>query len=134
MKQAKELEIDVMWIGSFGAENSPLIQNYGEVAEGLTYPYPYNKDSKQLGITEFIKLYKTKYNSTPDMVATNAYDCLKLLTKAIESGVSSNKVKQTLLKTKNYDGASGTISFDKNGDAKKPIFIKQIKNKEFVKV
>ena len=44
IQQAKELGLEVKWLASFGAENAPLLEQYGQLAEGLTYPYSYDPD------------------------------------------------------------------------------------------
>lgn len=135
IKQAIELDIDVNWIASFGAENSPLIQQYGDIAEGLIYPYPYDSESEVSSVKSFVNAYKNKYGEIPDMTSSNSYDSLKLLAIAIEEGGDSPEdVKDYLLNVKDYQGGSGVISFDVNGDSKKPIFIKTIQNGRFVKV
>ncbi len=50
------------------------------------------------------------------------------------SNGTTTDIRQFLLKVKNYQGASGVISFDENGDVKKPIIIKKIEGGKFVKV
>lgn len=134
MKKAKELGIETKWIASFGAENAPLIKEYSDSAEGLVYPYPYNPNSNKLGAKKFVIDYLKKHGEMPDMSSANSYDCLKLLAEAIEKGDSPETVKKHLLTIKDYQGGSGTISFDKNGDAKKQIFLKTIKDGKFVKI
>lgn len=128
MKQAKELDIEVNWIGSWGVENQPLIKEYPYVAEGLTYPFPYMGDNNQ-----FVEAYRTKYNEVPSLTTANSYDALKVLALAIENvGEDPVKVKDYLPTIKDFNGGSGNFSFDQNGDIKKPIIIKQVKDGEFV--
>ena len=135
MKQAKELGIDVNWIASFGAENQPLITEYGDVAEGLTYPYTFDITSDISSVREFISDYKEKYNEIPDFMAANAYDAINVLALAIENtGEDPEKVKEFIPTIQNFQGGSGVLSFDKNGDVEKPIFIKQVRNGKFVKI
>lgn len=123
MKQAKELDINVTWIGSWGSENQPLINTHANAAEGLTYPFPYRaKDS------EFSIAYKAKYGEIPSLTAANSYDAVKVLTQAIaEVGEDPVKVKEYLT-----SNTVAGLTFDQNGDVKKPIIIKQIKDGEFV--
>lgn len=134
MKQAKELGINVQWISSFGAQNAPLVKEFGETVEGLTYPYPYDMDSSNQSTKDFIRKYQTKYNELPDLTAANSYDILRILIKAIEQkGSNPQDIKQFLLEMPPLKGASGELHFDKNGDVQKTIFIKQIKNSKFIK-
>ena len=124
-----------MWLGTFGAETAPLLRDYGNYAEGLTYPYPYDPSSNLTSVKDFVDMYQSRYNETPDNTAANSYDALMVLAKGIEiAGEDPDKVKAALLEIKDFPGASGTFSFDKNGDVKKNIIIKQVKNGKFVKV
>jgi len=135
MKQAKELGINVTWLGAVGTETSVLLKNYGSFAEGIVYPYPYDVTSSDPNVQAFIRAYAQKYNETPDNTAANAYDALKVLAAGIEqAGDDPAKVKPVLLSLHDYPGGSGMLSFDENGDVKKQVIIKKVKNGAFVKV
>lgn len=134
IKQAKDLGVNVKWLGSYGSENGALVKEYGPTIEGLTYPYPYNAQSNDVTVKSFVDAYKQKYQETPDFGAANSYDALQVIATAIkEAGADDTaKIKSALLGIRDFAGASGTLSFDRNGDVKKPIMIKQIKNSQFV--
>ena len=90
--------------------------------------------SDLLSAKQFSQSYLEKYGEIPSLTAANSYDALKLIAKAIEKhGEDAEKAKVFLLSIKDYPGASGVLSFDQNGDVKKPIFIKQIKDGKFQK-
>lgn len=130
LKQAKELGIETIWLSQFAVQDSTLVKSYGEVVDDLIYVYPYED-----GTDYFVTSYKAKYNEFPDMIAASSYDSLMLIAEAIEEvGEDSVKVREFLLQIEDYNGASGTLSFDENGDVMKPIYVKQIKNGEFVKI
>jgi branched-chain amino acid transport system substrate-binding protein len=129
MKEAKELGIEVKWFSQYATQNNPIIKSYGDVIEGIFFPYP--KEDFDAG---FEKKYRDKYNEIPNMFAANAYDALYILKEAIENvGEDTDKVKEYLLSLE-YNGASEKISFDQFGDVKKEIVIKSVKNGEFVLV
>lgn len=135
IQQAKELGLKVNWLASFGAENAPLLEQYSQIAEGLIYPYSYDPESDLLSAKQFSQSYLAKYGKIPSLTAANSYDALKLIAMAIEKhGEDTEKIKEFLLSVKNYQGASGVLSFDQNGDVEKPIFMKQIKDGKFQKV
>ncbi|MBT3304677.1 ABC transporter substrate-binding protein [Candidatus Woesearchaeota archaeon] len=128
LKQAKELGIKTIWLSQFAMQDSTLVKGYGDIVNDLIYVYPYEN-----GNDYFANSYKAKYNELPDMIAASSYDSLMLIAEAIEEvGEDTEAVKNYLLQIENYEGASGTLSFDENGDVMKPIYIKQIKNGEFV--
>ncbi|MBI4146885.1 ABC transporter substrate-binding protein [Candidatus Woesearchaeota archaeon] len=135
LKQAAEVGLDVKWLGAVGTENAILIKEYSALAEGIVYPYPYDANSELPSVRSFIDAYQKKYGELPDNTAANSYDALKILAAAIEqAGEDPVAVKHALLSFKDYPGGSGLLTFDKNGDVKKEIFIKTVRNGKFVKV
>lgn len=134
MRQAQELGIEARWLSHFGAENIPLLEQYGDVVEGLIYPYSYDAKSAELSVRKFVTVYQARYGELPDLTATNAYDALQVLALAIEeAGDSPSSVAERLLTIRDYEGVSGTFSFDENGDVQKPILVKAIQNGQFVR-
>lgn len=135
MKQAQELGVNVKWIGSWGSENGKLVKEYGSIVNDLTYAYPFELDLSNVKTKKFVDSYEQKYNELPDLTVASSYDSLYLIVKAIElCNNNTDCAKQQLENTKNFDGVSGNIAFDKNGDVIKPIIIKEIKDGKFVKV
>ncbi|MBW2990522.1 ABC transporter substrate-binding protein [Candidatus Woesearchaeota archaeon] len=135
MKQAKETEFKPIWLAHFGSQTEQLITDYGGWSNGLVYPYPYDSESEDESVKNFIMKYKVTYNEIPDMTAANSYDALKVLAYAIENvGEDTDDIKEFLVTVKDFPGASGKFSFDKNGDVEKEILIKKVENREFVRV
>jgi len=135
MRQAKELGLNARWIGSWGSENGSLLREHSDVIEGLVYPYPYNVESNDPAVQRFVGIYNARYNEPPNFVAASFYDSLKLLAQAIgEVGENTTELKSYLTSVKDYQGASGTFSFDENGDVERPIVIKAVKNGQFVRL
>jgi len=134
-KQVKELGIEVKLISTFSTENHELARDYADVIEGTTFPYTFDKDSELESVRTFVANYEAKYNELPDFTAANSYDSMNLLALAINKvGQDPAKVKEFFLSVKDYEGGSGLITFDENGDAIREIIIKQAINGEFVRV
>ncbi|MDP6293651.1 MAG: ABC transporter substrate-binding protein [Candidatus Woesearchaeota archaeon] len=133
IKQAKELGADVLWLSHFGAESQPMLEAYGNIVEGIVYPYPYDVNSEAANVQAFVQKYQSKYGGVPSLGAANAYDSLHLLVLGFQYSREPEEIKQFLLGVQNYAGAGGSLSFDKNGDVKKPVLIKTVKNGKFVK-
>jgi len=71
---------------------------------------------------EFAQQYREKFGQNPDVGAAHAYDALKIFAVAIpNSDTSVEQAKQNLYNLKDFHGATGTMSFDKNGDVIKPL-------------
>jgi len=133
IKQARELGIKLPFIAtetSVGTQD--MIDNAGSAADGLVFPFGATPDNKEFN--DFIASYKAKYGQEPPAYAAEGYDATMLLIKAIAQSdrTPENIQKQLFEIGNNYYGASGLITFDKNGDVQKPMVIKMIKNGQFV--
>ena len=81
---------------------------------------------------KLIKNFKLKYNKEPDylMYSSWAYDGVMLLTEAIKrAGKDRTKIKNELYNIKDFQGASGFISFNSSGSAPREVRIFKVINK-----
>ena len=69
-------------------------------------------------------------------MAILGYDAMKLMADAIQRAGSTDgeKIRDALAATKNYAGASGVITIDKDRNAQKSLVILEIKDGRFVYV
>ncbi|MCI8647113.1 MAG: ABC transporter substrate-binding protein [Firmicutes bacterium] len=83
---------------------------------------------------EFLSAYSSKYSSeeSPDAATALGFDAYLILLEAIEMAgedASGRAVRDALFEIKDFEGASGKISFDNVGDPKKSVVINTIINK-----
>ena len=134
LKQKNELGLEFRFFASSVTEGKELIDVAGTLAEGLLYPYPFDDESDVSSQKSFQDKYIKEYREKSEMLGANGYDSLILLSNCFEKvGNNAKKVKQCLYLVKNYQGASGILSFDENGDVSKPFILKTVKNARFVK-
>jgi branched-chain amino acid transport system substrate-binding protein len=133
LKQLKELRVKYQIFTDDGpATDSKFLDAVGDLAQGIIFSGP---DFKRETNSEFWDLYTNRFSKNPNVFAAQAYDCLMILADTISQKCKtgdSTCVKNAFYGIKNYVGASGLTTFDKNGDALKPIVIKTIKNGQFV--
>jgi branched-chain amino acid transport system substrate-binding protein len=123
-----------IYAGLETVENKEVVELGGKDADGILYPYfaePAGAEYEQ-----FKARYKQKFSEDPPTYAAESYDAAMITLKAIaqSDGTQDGIMKQMYAVGNNYQGVSGTITFDENGDVQKPIVMKTIKNGEFVKV
>ncbi|HLD04268.1 MAG TPA: ABC transporter substrate-binding protein [Candidatus Nanoarchaeia archaeon] len=77
---------------------------------------------------DFEKAYKEKYDMELDIGADTGYDAVMLLAQAIKAvgSTDSNKIADYLGSLKEYDGASGHLTFDGKRGVTKPFVAKQV--------
>ena len=85
-------------------------------------------DTDEKAPKEFIEAYRAKFGteSVPDSAVALGYDAYRLLIDAIGkagSDAQGAELRAELLNIKNFDGASGHISFNASGDPSKSVTI-----------
>ncbi|EFK97722.1 Extracellular ligand-binding receptor [sediment metagenome] len=134
LKQAKEMGLDIKFFATSPIAGEELIKTADAAADGLIYPYPYDVESEESNIKSFKQKYFERYGSSNDLYAANGYDAMKILSSCIEQvGDDVAKVKSCLYGIQDYHGASGTFTFDENGDAIKDFIIMTIKDGKFTR-
>jgi branched-chain amino acid transport system substrate-binding protein len=131
LKQIKELGIiKPLFLQTEAIEDPTVLKVAGNTAEGVIYILSAKADNAKQ--ESFAKSYEREYDIKPELYAAEGYDIIYLIADAIKE---TNQVKPSLIKeyiysVSGYQGASGIITFDKNGDVIKPMVIKIIKNNE----
>lgn len=118
--QSEELGISAKFFEGFEVMSDPQV---AEIAGNLVNGVTYIQSISQTGTKaeEFAKNYFEKYGEKAPYYAVEAYDIVYLYAEAINE--DSSNIKGSLYNVQNYNGASGTISFDENGDVVKPFEI-----------
>jgi branched-chain amino acid transport system substrate-binding protein len=139
IKQARELGITATIMAGDTWENSSIIENAGEYAEGVVLSTFYDEadpanDEASSFVTGF-KTYLTENDQSDIIPAVSAlgYDAYLVALEAIkQAGSTDSKAIRDALVNVQIDGSTGSISFDENGDAKKDMaFIKTVKDGAF---
>ena len=85
--------------------------------------------------TSFLSSFKNKYEEKPDRIAAPlSYDAANLILEAMQQEENdAQSITENLFKIQNYQGASGLISFDIDGENSEAAIMK-ISNKKFIRV
>ena len=136
--QGRELGYEGQYLGGDTLHNPTLVELAGDAAEGLIAS-TFFVDDEELAkdnpeAEKFIKLFKEKYNESPNAVSVLTYDSYNLMLDAIERAGSFDPlaIRDALAATKDFLGAGGSITIDETGDAVKPAILVKIVNGDFV--
>lgn len=137
MKQARQLGISIPFLGCDTWETPEVIRIAGEAAEGAVYSSSYDPAAPQTKrTTEFLDAYAKKYgkNTLAAGVTALGFDAYLLALETVQKAGTADgpTLRDTLAKTKDFEGATGYITFDENGDAIKPAVIKTVQGGKFV--
>ncbi|MCL1809107.1 MAG: ABC transporter substrate-binding protein [Clostridiales bacterium] len=139
LRQAKEMGITAVFLGTNNWETADLIEKAGaEAAEGVAFSTIFDPES---GITEmtqiFLEQYKNKYgdDAVPPSAVALGFDAYILAVDSLNRAGTwqdGEKVAKALARTKKFPGASGSITFDDKGDPIKSVVIKTVHDGEIV--
>jgi branched-chain amino acid transport system substrate-binding protein len=125
LRQMKSLGINAKFMGGDGICSTELVKLAGDaVTDNQVYCAEaggVEKGSKFAKAKEdFDKKFKAKFGVDVQVYAPYVYDSVKLMVAAMVKAGSSDPAKYLpeLAKTTNYEGVTGSISFDEKGDIK----------------
>jgi len=127
IKQSHELGYDPIFVSNYGSEGADLLNIAGTLANERVFLTSFRLDSR------FIKRYKSRFGKEPGIAASLGYDSLSVIAEAIHSKNSTDPfiIRDGLHSLAGYIGATGKISFDRNGDPIRQIVIRKITNGTF---
>ncbi|HRQ89771.1 MAG TPA: ABC transporter substrate-binding protein [Bacteroidia bacterium] len=132
--QARQLGLDVPFLGGDGWEGADLLTIGKEAVEGDYFSTHYSSEEGSPKGKAFIEDYKARYNGkTPDAMAALGYDSAMILADAIERAGSTEgaKIRDALAATKDYEAVTGKITLNENRDAVKAAVILQVQGGAF---
>jgi branched-chain amino acid transport system substrate-binding protein len=133
LRQAKEMGIKIPFLSVQAFDDQKILETAKDAAEGVIFSVPKPPDTSNPVVSSFISKYKAKFNREPGVTSDTGYDALKIIVRAMnQAGTSAEQVRHQLLTLKDFPGAAGLTTFDKNGDVIKQFIFKQVKNGQFV--
>jgi branched-chain amino acid transport system substrate-binding protein len=127
LQQIREIGLKVGIFGSEGLK-SPDTLEAGSGAEGLIIT------SVSTGSEEFIQKHIDMFGEEPGPFASQAYDAFTALALTIKKGASTGEEIRDELKDISFEGESGKIEFDSNGDISGNYNVEQVVTGKFVQV
>lgn len=115
------------------ARTPSFIENAGKASEGVIFNIDYNEKAQNKEYIDFLKRYEKKHGKKPSLYASKAYELSKIIIEMLKVGPET-KIKENLLKQREFEGLQGKIVFDKYGDVIREYYNFEVKNGEFIKI
>ncbi len=131
IKQAREMGITQPILGADGFGNEALLELAGvDNVDDVYYSAHYSPNSEDAQVKEFIAAYKAEYDVEPDMFAALAYDTVYLVAQAIEEAdeTTPKALTKALEGLAEFDGVTGTFSFDENHNPVKSTLVIELQD------
>jgi len=125
-KQAKQIGLDKRLLGGDGWDNKLLWDLGGNALNGSYITHQYAVDNPEPANKEFVAKYKKHYGVAPDAQAALGYDALRLLADAVKRAGTTDgpALREALAGTRNFEGATGRITLDKNRNASRAVILR----------
>ncbi len=125
LRQVTEIGIEADIYGSEGLKVASILE-LGDSVEGITIT------SVSPESEEFRQKYMDEYGEEPPAFAAQAYDAANAIIMAIEQGATNGEEIKDALYEMEFDGASGHIKFDENGDVEGGYVLVEVQDGAFV--
>ncbi len=118
MVQARQVGIDTSVPIILPLLSSTEGQKAGDAAEGVITVAAWSIEADTPYNQAFVRNFRAKYESDPNLFGALAYTSVYLLTNAISSAgsIESDAVRDALAETEGFDTVLGSFSFDAVGD------------------
>ncbi|NMA52807.1 MAG: ABC transporter substrate-binding protein, partial [Peptococcaceae bacterium] len=137
MKEMRKQGLQHLMVGGDGLLGKELYELGTDAVQGsMVYAgFAVDEENATGKTKDFIDKYKAQNNNAfPDMFAAQGYDAVMLLADAMKAANSSDPTvyKEKLAQTKDWQGVTGTITFDENREPiKSPVFLLEVKGQAF---
>jgi branched-chain amino acid transport system substrate-binding protein len=127
-KQIRDKGLKSTLLGGDGWDSPELLKIAKDAIVGGYFTNHYSPERKDPKAEKFIRTYKEKHNTVPDALAALNYDAASILLKAIDMAkkLEKEEITKAIYSIKNFEGVTGKINFDKNGDAVKSVVILKV--------
>ncbi|MBI3375579.1 MAG: ABC transporter substrate-binding protein [Betaproteobacteria bacterium] len=120
-------------VGTEGFDTHNFISIAKEAAEGVMITTSLDRDSKLPPMRKFIEEYETKFKVPADMVAASTHTAISVAAEALgKAGANDGaKIRAAIAGIKDFQVATGRISFNELGEIYKAAQIQVIKGGKF---
>jgi branched-chain amino acid transport system substrate-binding protein len=133
LTQMRQLGIRIQTAGPDALANFRVIELAGAAADGLIFTNSYVDTVDDPKIKQFATKFEARFRKRSDNGAALSYDCVYILAKAIEKAKSTDlRLVRNAVAGVEYEGITGKIRFDKDGDALRDPIIFSIKGTGYV--
>lgn len=107
-----------------------------EAVEAWHVPAFFFAESEEPAVANFVKTYEERYSELPNAHAGTGYDSMGMIGTALDAidqvGKDGREALGEALFNAEFDGATGKLTFDENGDVEKQVTWLEIHDGEFV--
>lgn len=135
MSAARDMGLEQPVIGSNGFNSPAFIEQSGPAADGAIVGIPWFPGRESDITQDFNEAYDAEYGKNADQFAAQSYDGIHMLYQAWEdTGYTQDRVefRDALADISDFEGVTGSVSFDENRDPVAEVRVLKVEDGEFV--
>ncbi len=124
-RQARELGLRQPLLGGDGWESDRIFDLAGGALEGAYYSSHYAEDNPAPELQRFITAFRARYGRSPEAASALGYDAARVALAAMQRAGSLDgpALRDAIAATKDFPGATGTLTLDADRNPVKPAVI-----------
>lgn len=135
IQQYRAKDENVQFIMSAACFSEEFLKLAGADAEGVVIGTSFFYGSADESVKAFAEKFNVVYGSKPSTFAAQIYDATYAILKAIEKGNSAERADIVAnLTSTDFQGVTGKITFDEEGNCPKQQVLLEIKSGEYVEI
>ncbi len=129
----RQISVQVPLFSSPWAQTSQLIEKGGQAVQAMELSAFYDTGISTEPKARFVRAFEERFGRGPSLGASQAYEAVMMLAKALETtGGSRDGVREALLGLRGFPGLLGPITFDAYGDVQRDVYIMRVENGQIV--
>jgi branched-chain amino acid transport system substrate-binding protein len=125
MQSLKDMGLTFPVYSSESLKDLTFIKDAGGLAEGMFII------AVSDGTAAYVEKYQGAYGEDPGLYNAQAYDAARTVIEALNSGAKAGEEMRAAIRSASFDGASGHIKFDQNGDVSANFSVFKVVNGKF---
>ena len=123
-------------LGGAGWDHPALVEKGGAAVEGALFVDGFFVKSTNYATRDFVSSFQSAYGDEPTLLEAYGYDTLKLLGDALKDQIVVDRAsfQKILSGKKDFNGVTGKISFDEEGDACRRLTLLTVEQGEIKEV
>jgi branched-chain amino acid transport system substrate-binding protein len=127
-RQARALGLDAPFIGGDGWDSPRLYEIGGQALAGDFFSAHFSAEDPDPQVQRFVADYRRLFGSAPDSFAATSYDATRIVLAAVARAptLARRDIRDALASTKDFPGITGTVNFNAERNAVKPVVVVRI--------
>jgi len=124
LKDIADYKLKIKVLGADGWEGPELFDIAGKAANGHVIASHFSPQDPNPVVQDFVKKYNARFKRKPGVFAALTFDSMGIVFEAIKQTHEKKiTLNEALKHIQDFQGVTGHITFDKNGNAQKPVLL-----------